>query len=57
MAWFGKYDPTIQQDMRQQLAWAILHPNYDFQSILNVKTPNEDIVRYFEFLGDAISTL
>jgi hypothetical protein len=43
----------VQQDLRQQLAWAIQHPDYDFQAILkNVKTPNEDIARYFAFLYD-----
>lgn len=54
IAWFSKYEPSVQQDMRQQLDWAIEHPYYDFRSMLkNVKTPNEDIICYFEFLRSA----
>lgn len=54
-AWFNKYEPSVQHDMRSQLEWACLHPEYDFKSILkNVKTPNEDVVRYFKFLLKAI---
>jgi hypothetical protein len=56
IAWFNKYEPQVQQDLCQQLNWAVEHPSYDFRSMLkNIKTPNEDIVRYFTFLRDAVT--
>ena len=51
LSWFNKYEHLVQQDIRNQLAWAINHPDYDFNSILkNVKTPNADILEFFHFL-------
>jgi hypothetical protein len=56
VAWFGQYEPSVQHSIRTQLDWACLHTDYDFQSVLkNVKTQNEDIVQYFQFLRAAIA--
>lgn len=56
VAWFKQYEPGVQDTMRRQLEWAGLHTDYDFKSVLkSVKTPNEDIIRYFQFLRDAIA--
>lgn len=55
-AWFKQYEPSVQDTMRRQLEWASGHTDYDFKSVLkNVKTPNEDIIRYFQFLREAIA--
>lgn len=56
IAWFRAYEPAIQDDIRKQLEWADRHTDYDFKSLLkNVKTPNEDIVQYFQFLRQAVA--
>jgi hypothetical protein len=55
-AWFKEYEPSVQDNIRKQLEWACSHTDYDFKSVLkNVKTQNEDIVQYFQFLRNAIT--
>lgn len=55
-SWFNKYEPPVQQEIRNQITWAINHPDYNFNSILkNVKTPNAEILFFFQFLDRVIN--
>ena len=45
------YEPALIAALLTQLRWALQHPAYNFQGLLNgVKTSNEDILFYFAFL-------
>jgi hypothetical protein len=51
LRWYCRYEPETRRAIRTQLEWAVQHPTYDFKRILlGVKTSNEDILFYFEFL-------
>lgn len=55
--WFVRYDADVQESIIKQLDWALANSTYDFQSILkNVKTSNEDILKYFAFIRTVFVT-
>ena len=55
LEWFCDYEPDECLAMRTQLEWALQNPTYDFKNMLvDIKTSNEDILFYFDFLLNLI---